>query len=221
METQRIPSDSFDIILIAAGLSTRLNGHQKALHNFAGETLLFYSLSSALKTSDVALVVGHEKDKVIKEALRVKEQLDAINSSNQYSLKHNLNIVYNENYKEGQYSSVVCGVKAISGTRPFALSLCDLPFVRSEDYTALFSALGSYDVLRPFIRERGTDVLKPSHPVFFKGTMKEFFLNHENFKSVRSLLEECKGELSINNFEYNANKKMNIDFDYESDFDKN
>lgn len=198
-------SDKFDIVLIAAGLSSRMGGVQKVLHTIGGHTLLYYSLTSALLSGDAVLVTGHNSKEVEKEAHRIRDSRD---------FKNNLTIVYNRDYEKGQYSSTICGIEALNGKQNFALSLGDMPFIRQSDYTNLNAELKNFDALRPFIDE------SPAHPVFFKSDMREFFMNHKDEKSVRNLLENYKNVLKIKNLEYTENKKIAVDFDYETDFSR-
>lgn len=196
-------SDKIDIVLIAAGLSSRMGGVQKVLHPFCGHTLLYFSLTSALSVGDVVLVTGHNAREVEKEARAIQEMCNSEN---------HLTIVYNSDYEKGQYSSTLSGISKLSGEKAFALSLGDMPFIKMSDYENLHKELEDFDVLRPFVNAH------PAHPVFFKGAMKDFFFLHKDEKSVRAMLENCKNVLKIKNFEYTENKKIAVDFDYETDF---
>lgn len=193
----------FDIILIAAGLSTRLCGKQKVLHKFCGHTLLFYSLSNALRTSNVILVIGHMGEDVKKEALRIRES---------GKFKNNLKIAYNDDYVKGQYSSIITGIKHLAFNRPFAVSLSDMPFVKQSDYINIYNELEDNSIIRPFVNEN------PTHPVFFNSTMKEFLLKNDNFNNMREVIDSFQNDLKIKNLNYKENPKMCIDFDKEEDF---
>lgn len=182
-----------------------MGGVQKVLHTIGEHTLLYYSLTSALRSGDVVLVTGHNASDVEKEARCIKDSAD---------FKNNLTIVYNRDYEKGQYSSTICGIEALSMEYPFALSLGDMPFIRQSDYTNLYAELKDFDVLRPFVDE------SPAHPVFFKSDMREFFMTHRCEKSVRTVLENYKNVLKIRNLVYTENKKIAVDFDYETDFSR-
>lgn len=196
---------SLKIILLAAGLSRRLEGEQKLLKFYNGKPLFLYSLSSALKTADVILVTGHESQKIISVA---NEFVSCIPD-----LKHSLKCVKNTNYSKGQYTSVICGIQNTEDECDFALSVSDAPFVTSSDYEKLYTFLPLYDVVRPFVNGI------PCHPVFFKSHLKKLFLNNVDYNSVRSLINDNKDKLKILNKNYTDNDKMCIDFDYAECFD--
>lgn len=195
--------DNFNIILLAAGLSSRLGGEQKITKAYRGETLLFYSLTASLNAFDTILVVGHQKESVIRDANRMLQ-------TNKF--KHNLNIVYNEHYKDGQYTSIQSGVKNLKDGVNFAIMTGDVPFVLSSDFITLSKELKDYDILRPFVNNT------PCHPVFLNYRMRDYILSHNDVKSVRELIEKYKAELKVKNYPYSGNDNLTKDFDYKECF---
>lgn len=211
MQKQDTRAKSMDsqcaIILLGAGLSSRLNGEQKIVKTYKGETLLFYSLKACLNAFDTILVVGHQKDLVIADAERILQN---------NTFPHKLTIVQNENYKDGQYSSIQAGIRALKDmnqTEPFAIMTGDVPFVKSSDFITLFDKLGDSDVIRPFVNG------VPCHPVILNTKMMDFILSHSDVTNVRDLLQKYKGILRINSYPYTQNDKLTNDFDVKENFE--
>lgn len=190
---------SLNIVLLAAGLSRRLSGEQKLLKLYNDKPLFLYSLSAALEFADVVLVTGHESERVTSAA---KEFISRI------SAKHSLKCVKNIHYEQGQYTSALCGIQNIEKDADFALSVSDAPFVTPNDYKKLYSFLSDSDIVRPFVNST------PCHPVFFKSSLKNMFLDNSHYQSVRSLINDNKDKLKIYNCDYKDNPKLCVDFDY-------
>ncbi len=91
---------SYSIIILAAGASTRL-GQPKQLLQYQGQTLLRHAVETALQViaSPVIVVLGAIKDLLQKEV----EDLPA-------------QVVYNREWKEGMASSIRCGLSALLQT---------------------------------------------------------------------------------------------------------
>ncbi len=86
------------LVILAAGKSTRMK-ENKLLLRINGETLVEHVVKTAKRSSadEVIVVLGYEAEKI-------KEQL----------AKLNCKLVVNENYAEGQSSSVKAGLSAVS-----------------------------------------------------------------------------------------------------------
>src|SRR5688572_18359450 len=90
------------LILLAAGASIRL-GHPKQMLIYNGQTLLQYSLQTALasRAHPVIVVLGSNADTLKKEIENIKVQ-----------------VVINEQWEKGMGSSIQTGVKAIIEMKP-------------------------------------------------------------------------------------------------------
>ncbi|MGN1190837.1 MAG: NTP transferase domain-containing protein, partial [Candidatus Ornithospirochaeta sp.] len=96
-------------IVLAAGLSERM-GQNKLLLPFKGETIIVKTVTTALSFSDrVIVVVGNARE-------RVEEALSSFP----------VDIVFNKDYKMGQRTSTLEGVKAVEDD-DFAILPGDLP----------------------------------------------------------------------------------------------
>ena len=113
-------------VLLAAGESRRMGELNKLLLAVDGETLLSHTVKTLLasRLGEVVVVLGHQAD-----AAQV--------------LLHDfaLRTVVNDDYREGQMSSVHCGLAAL--TRPcdgVMICLIDQPLLTARDIDALIEA---------------------------------------------------------------------------------
>ena len=82
------------ILILAAGTSSRL-GKPKQLLKYKNESLLKIVVKKALKiSSNIFVVLGHEKEKC-------EQELDEFK---------NINLIYNKNYKDGMGTSISFGI---------------------------------------------------------------------------------------------------------------
>ncbi len=110
-------NNNFAAIVVSAGYSSRMHDFKPLLQ--FGERPALTNIIRVLKTSgvkDIVVVIGHRGDE-----LKNKIQETGIR------------YVYNENYPQGMYSSVVKGVKEIDGEAPaFFLWPVDIPLIKEE-----------------------------------------------------------------------------------------
>lgn len=100
------------ILILAAGSSKRL-GQAKQLVKYKNESLLEISVKKALRvTTNVFVVLGHEKQKCEKEIS-----------------KYDVNILYNKNYEDGIGSSLSFGIENTKEYENTLVTLCDQPFI--------------------------------------------------------------------------------------------
>ena len=161
-------------IVLAAGLSERM-GKNKLLLPFRDEAIITTTVKNALSFSDrVIVVVGNEQERIRKALLGA-----------------NVDFVFNKNYKEGQRTSALEGVKAVEDD-DFSILPGDLPLLKKEDAINLFSKLNENSIVRCSFHNI------PGHPVAYKkenrerllaypGSMKEY-LREMGFISLSSSL---------------------------------
>ena len=161
-------------IVLAAGLSERM-GKNKLLLPFMGEAIIAITVKNALSFSDrVIVVVGNEQERIRKALLGA-----------------NVDFVFNKNYKEGQRTSALEGVKAVEDDDCSILP-GDVPLLKKEDAINLFSKLNENSIARCSFHNI------PGHPVAYKkenrerllaypGSMKEY-LREMGFISLPSSL---------------------------------
>ena len=130
-------------VLLAAGESCRMGDLNKLSVLINGIPLLRYSAQTLLasKLQDIVVVIGHE------EALS-REVLEGLP----------VTIVTNENYKQGQMTSVHAGLSQL--TKPcdgIMISLCDQPLLSSSDINTLIDAFDQREygsILVPSYKEK-------------------------------------------------------------------
>ena len=114
-------SKDFAVVILAAGISSRLGNITKQLLVYKNETLLKIAVKKALEISkDVFVVLGHEKEKCEKE---LKD--------------FDVNIIYNPNYKKGMGSTLSLGIKHTKEFNHTMVMLCDQPFIPISHFQAL------------------------------------------------------------------------------------
>lgn len=139
-----------DVLILAAGLSSRMGKSNKLLMPLNGEPLVTQTvrLYSNLGMK-VSVVVGHQRDKV-------RAALDGIQAA----------IITNEDYQHGHQSSVVAGLRSASlRGAGLLVALSDQPLLTCEDVSALcdaFIAGQCSKIFVPYFKgERGNPVLFP------------------------------------------------------------
>lgn len=114
-------SKDLAVVILAAGISSRLGNITKQLLVYKNETLLKIAVKKALEISkDVFVVLGYEKEKCKKEL----EDFD-------------VNIIYNSNYKKGMGSTLSLGIKHTKEFNYTMIILCDQPFIPISHFQAL------------------------------------------------------------------------------------
>ena len=139
---------SFSAILLAAGESRRMGSVNKLTLPVAGQPLLRRTAETLLQAGlqELVVVVGHEQQ-TARELLRGLP----------------LHIVCNDNYPEGQMTSVHCGMRALQQACDAVLvCLADLPLMAAEDLRQLTDAFAHCptSVLVPTYKgERGNPIV--------------------------------------------------------------
>jgi len=126
-------------ILLAAGESRRMIGINKLMLAVEGEPLLRHTVKTlrASRLGEVVVVLGHQAE----EARILLHELE-------------VRTVLNSHFREGQMSSVHCGLEAL--TRPcdgVMICLTDQPLLTAQDIDVLIDNFG----------RRGASILVPTH----------------------------------------------------------
>lgn len=120
-------TQALDILLLAAGSSSRLE-RPKQLLILNENTLLRHAAERALElTPNVTVVLGHESEKC-RMALNMLP----------------VTIAVNENYKEGIGNSIAFGVSQIDDHNGLLVMLCDQPLIPQRHYEGLIRAAASH-----------------------------------------------------------------------------
>ena len=133
-------SNKFVAIILAAGYSSRM-GKIKALLPFGNHTLierLIYNFKNA-KIDKIIVVLGYQKE---------------IISTNIKNL--DIQIVHNQNFDDGMYSSVVSGVRASTDCDAFFICPTDYPLIDKSTLKIMIDRYNSYPekVIYPVYNEK-------------------------------------------------------------------
>jgi len=180
-------------IVLAAGLSSRMENAHKLLIHLDGQTIFEHTLESICKAnfSEVIVVLG-------KEAAALEPIAKTFPKAK---------IVFNPKFDQGMTSSIQAGVEnAISEV--YAICLADMPSLTSEDYNRLITNFEKLtdgkDILLPMVKgEKG-------NPVFFSGYYKDDILAHQ-------IPNGCSAIVRENSEKVNFFKTDNIHFSFDID----
>jgi molybdenum cofactor cytidylyltransferase len=192
---------SVSAILLAAGLSSRMEGPNKLLLPWKETTLIEHMLSQVLlsEVAEVVLVLGRDADLI----------------KNLVGAHPKLNIVENHQYEAGMTSSIQEGVKKAKGNA-YMICLSDMPFLNPSDYNVLIhnyqsAFTTSKDILLP--QYEG----KKANPVIFNAAYKESILNHNEANGCSGIVKQHLDRV----IPYEAgNNHFVLDIDTISDFQK-
>lgn len=158
-------------VVLAGGYSTRMKDF-KPLLPLGGSTIVENTVNIFRNAGirDITVVTGYRA-----------EDLRAVLD------RAGIRWVYNANYPEGMYSSVIAGVHSLrAGTKGFFLLPADMPLVKKD---TIHSLLREY-------RENGTDIIYPvfngkrGHPPFISLSLFSPILAWDGSGGLRALLAQ-------------------------------
>lgn len=156
---------SIEAIVLAAGLSSRAPSYKMALE-FNNKTVLQTCIENMYNEVDKIIVVGGYNFHIIKDLLRNYNKV---------------NLVSNDRYEDGMFSSVRLGINSISSDR-FFLIPGDYVLVGSSIYNSLINYESKKSVVIP------TYDGKKGHPVFFKNDCIKSLINRNEFNNLREVI---------------------------------
>ena len=199
------PKNKVSMIILAAGISQRFNGN-KLLVEIDGVPLVRKTVEIYLKTDpyEIFVIVGHEQEK-IKSALKGL----------------NVKFVFNENFKEGQSSSVIKGILSTNkNSDGYLFGLADQPFVSNELIKKIINSF--------YIRKKGETLIaapfiegKRGNPVLFSASLRKKLLKIIGDKGAREIYKHIQDKYPLAIEKVNIPEEMAFyDFDTEDDFKK-
>ena len=193
-------------ILLAAGLSSRMNGENKLIKEINDKPLILHSIKNLLGSAvnEIIIVLGYEKD--------VVENLIEQNKK--------IKIVFNKDYKKGVSASIKTGLANISSKSEFFfICLGDMPNVNQNIYNKMIKTIYNYNKkLKPNFKKEiviPTFEGKDGNPILFSKYMKSKLKNIEGDKGAKELINLYKNK-SIN--VPIKNSGIILDFDNIEDF---
>ena len=193
-------------ILLAAGLSSRMNGENKLTKKIKGIPLINYTIKNILGSSvnELIIVLGHEKEAI----------------ENLIEKNKKIKVVYNKEYKNGISTSIKIGLKNISKyTEAFFICLGDMPSVNQNIYNKLIKARYNYN--KKLNRKHKKDIFIPvydeinGNPILFSSLMKSQIMSLEGDKGAKTIVNSNSDKalsIKINN------KSVIEDFDTSESF---
>lgn len=198
-EIEKNEGTKIGLILLAAGESSRLE-HPKQLLNYAGQTLLEYSLDVArhADASPIVVILGADADLIEKK----------INNQD-------IHVVINNNWKEGMASSIRCGINELNRLFPdvegAVVMACDQPYVTAALINWLIKV--HHETAKPLVSCQYSDTV--GIPSFFHKSMFPELLALEGDVGAKSLLLQNAEKLEIVHF-----PEGKVDIDTEADYEK-
>jgi len=202
-----IENTKFEGIILAAGLSKRMNVWKPGIEMEDIPILIRALIPMVQACNRVVVVGGYNYDALVSlvkdSTVLSKEQKDKIR------------LIENENYINGMFSSVKCGLQNISQKSDgIFIALGDMPFVLLSTYQKLiecFSEESQFEVFKPAIFEEGSENksgIKVGHPILIKSTIVEHFLQHKDDETLKDVLQIFKHKICTVN-----DKSINTDID--------
>ncbi|MFC2821322.1 MAG: NTP transferase domain-containing protein [Spirochaetales bacterium] len=188
---------TMDIVMLAAGTSSRMGETNKMLLPYRGVPIVAYSCMQALiflqtlsiKTDTVCrltVVTGYRRKSVEKALKGCKLFVEKTGA------KLEMLIVGNPNYTNGQFSSAKTGVSQVTENSAFFISLADMPLITAAHYEKLVPMLGKHDAVRPFYEDINKKDRVPGHPVLHAYRLKEKILQCPDTYTVNKILRDCE-----------------------------
>lgn len=177
------PNYKVSIIILAAGLSSRMGTKNKLLLPFRGKTILEVVLDEICRISaqEYILVVGHERNEI--------EKLAA---------PYPFTIAHNKQYINGMTTSIQSGILAASpSSKGYMICLSDMPLIQKQEYERLLQAFEQEaSIENPKIIIPQYDG-KWGHPKIFSSHFKVDILAHKAPDGCKEIIHNSSANLHI------------------------
>ena len=175
-----------ECIILAGGKSTRMKTN-KMLLDYEGHPILWHTIKSVEPFVNKIIVVTGRYDKEIRESLK----------------DENVTFVYNKDFEQGMFSSVLAGVKETNDD--FFVLPGDCPFIKKETFEKLLDGNGEIRVPR-YKNEDG-------HPIYISKKYKQELLGGSLDFNLK-LFRDSKNYEIINVGDQNIVINLNVYLDY-------
>ncbi|MEQ9298781.1 MAG: nucleotidyltransferase family protein [Cyclobacteriaceae bacterium] len=175
-------------IVLAAGLSSRMEGQQKLFLPYREKAILEQVVAELL-TSQVSEVIvvssplTHDLIKAMPTACLPADR--------------GITIVSNPDHKHGMTTTIQCGVKlAASDSDGFMICLGDMPRITTSEYDQLINSFASS------YAEDSKAIVLPFHkgqkgnPVIFSSAYRQAILAHQDMEGCRGIVQDNLAHLS-------------------------
>ncbi len=188
-----IDHNKFEGIILAAGLSTRMNDWKPKIEIGEVPILIRTIVPMVNICSKVTVVGGHNYSALVNlvECTTILSDLQ----------KEKISLIENKNYINGMLSSVKSGLQNISNqSEGIFITLGDIPFVLFSTYQKLlecFSEDNQAEVYTPVTLVEDEEIDKEprvagGHPILIKATIKEQILQCADEEILKDVLQNFK-----------------------------
>ncbi len=167
MGTQSLEGGTVSLIVLAAGMSTRMGARDKLQLPLGEKALLEHAVAAAVdaRLGEVVVVAGAYDYEALLEPYPVR-------------------LVRNPDYEEGMASSIRAGVESTGpNAMAFGIVLGDMPFIRSRTITRLAGRLTPPSIVVPYFDG------VPGHPVLFAERYRRELLGLRGDVGARSVVQ--------------------------------
>ena len=165
-------------ILLAAGLSSRMEDKNKLLMSLEGKIILAHTLEALLasESDEVIVVLGYQS-----------KEIQFFIDSNNYPVK----TVHNKGFATGMTSSIKAGVEKVSSEADgIMICLADMPFIKPNEYNQIVEGFNQAKQSNPDAIVIPCYHGKRGNPVIFSATYKSEILSHEKMEGCKGLIKD-------------------------------
>ena len=185
-------------ILLAAGLSKRMDGENKLTKELRGIPLIKLSVKNILASSidELIVVLGHQKE-IIEKLIDKNEKIK---------------FVFNKDFESGMASSIKTGIDNLSDkTEAFFICLGDMPMVNHDIYNQLIESKDNKEIIVPTYKGQ------QGNPVLFNKSMKAKVIDISGDIGAKKILELNKDKiLNLDINDQSITKSFNTQDDFSS-----
>ena len=163
-------------ILLAAGLSKRMNGDNKLIKEIDGTPLIERAVRNILESSvdEIIIVVGYQKE-IIKRLLDKNDKIK---------------FALNKDYESGVASSIKTGLKHLSQkTDAFIICLADMPNINKDIYNQLIRSKDKNKIIVPIYKEQ------QGNPILFSISLKNEIMKVKGDFGAKKIIEMNKDKV--------------------------
>ena len=163
-------------ILLAAGLSKRMNRENKLTKKIKDKPLIIHSVKNILSSSidELIIVLGYQKE-IIEKLIDKNEKIK---------------FVFNKNFESGMASSIKIGLNNLSKkNESFFICLGDMPMVNQDTYNQLIKSKNSKEIIVPTYKGQ------QGNPILFSKSMKEKIMKITGDIGAKKILELNKDKI--------------------------
>ena len=176
---------SINGLLIASGLSSRIDGF-KPLLKYNGKTFLISIVEKMLtELENVVIVVGYEHLLLLNEfETHFNCTLQKLNSKC-WQINSRITILLNEDYQNGMFTSLQLGVKQLRNSDWILYHFVDQPTIPNEFYGELTKRVkADTNFIQPLFEGR------KGHPVLFDKIVSSKIIKAKNSSNFREVLHD-------------------------------